>query len=107
MTTETAPIYAPMPKAPDGFVECCVGAMRKGDNTQITHLVLLDSAGSNGGRPTMCGLTRFDTRDPHTGEVLLRADLPGWSMRGGVMGPNVEQVECPGCWARVGEVTRG
>ncbi|NGZ99651.1 hypothetical protein G5V59_02645 [Nocardioides sp. W3-2-3] len=105
--TGTSPTYAPMPKAPDGFVECRVGAMRAGDNRQITHLVLLDSEGSNGGRPTMCRLTRFDTRDPKTGRIMLSADLPGWSMGGGgVMGPRVEQVECPDCWARIGEVTR-
>lgn len=53
-------------------------------------------------RPTLCRLTRFDTRDPHTGSVLLPADLPGWSMGGGVSGPGVEQIECPDCYSRLG-----
>lgn len=87
---------APMPTPPAGFAACRVGY-----NPQITHLVMLDSKGSNGGRPTMCRLTRFDTKDPHTHEVLLRADLPGWSMGGGVSGRDVKQVECPECYSRV------
>lgn len=88
----------PMPKPPKGFAAC-----RVGHNPQITHLVILDSAGSNGGRPTLCRLTRFPTRGTN-GETLLEADLPGWSMGGGVSGPNVEQVECPVCYARLGQL---
>lgn len=90
-----------MPKPPEGFAACRVGW-----GPQITHLVLLDSEGSNGGRPTMCRLTRFPTRDPRTHRVLIEADLPGWSMGGGVSGPGVEQIECPDCFARIAEVTR-
>lgn len=86
----------PMPEPPEGFEACRVGY-----SPQVTHLVLLDSKGSNGGRPTMCRLTRFDLRDPHTHAVLLKADLPGWGMgNSGVMGPDVEQIACPECWAR-------
>lgn len=54
----------------------------------------------------MCRLTRFPTRDPHTHRVMLEADLPGWSMGGGVSGPGVEQIECPDCYGRIAEVTR-
>lgn len=100
----TAPTWAPgdtMPKPPPGFEACRVGS-----SPQVTHLVLLDSKGSNGGRPTMCRLTRFPTRDPETRQELLAADLPGWSMGGGVCGPGVEQVECPGCYSRIAEVSR-
>lgn len=91
----------PMPTPPDGFEACRVGY-----SPQITHLVLADSKGSNGGRPTLCRLTRFPTLDPHTRKELLPADLPGWSMGGGVSGPSVEQVECSECYARIAEVTR-
>lgn len=93
--------YDRMPEPPAGYAACRVGSLR-----QITHLVILDSEGSNGGRPTMCRLTRFDTRDPGTGARLLLADLPGWSMGGGVEGPGVEQVKCPDCWGRAVTVTR-
>ncbi|WGX98748.1 hypothetical protein [Nocardioides sp. L-11A] len=96
------PEHIPMPKAPDGFVAC-----RTGSRPQVTHLVILDSQGSNGGRPTMCRLTRFPILDPHTREVLLDADLPGWGMGdSGVTGPAVQQVKCPGCWDRAAEVCR-
>lgn len=96
----TARRAIPMPRPPEGFEACRVGY-----NPQITHLVLCDSKG-NAGRPTMCRLTRFPDRDRETGKVLLKADLPGWSMGGGVMGPDVQQIECPECWARIGEVER-
>ena len=59
--------------------------------TQVTHLVRRKANGGTGG-DTLCGLTRFD--NPETGQV---ADLPGWSIGGGVFGPNVKQVECEGC----------
>lgn len=87
------PTFELMPTAPTGYVEC-----RTGSPVQVTHLVRLDAKRSNGGRPTACGLTRFDRwengdRVPHT------ADLPGWAMGGGgTSGPGVEQVKCPGCW---------
>lgn len=93
-------LHSKMPKPPAGFEACRVGS-----GPQVTHLVLCDSKG-NGGRPTMCRLTRFDTKDRETGKVLLRADLPGWSMGGGVSGPSVEHIECPECYARIAEVTR-
>lgn len=89
------PVCEPMPKPPAGYAACRVGY-----SPQITHLVILDSAGSNGGRPTMCRLTRFDVKDPHTRKVMVPADLPGWSMSGGVSGPGVEQVKCEACWSR-------
>ena len=89
----------PMPQPPAGFAACRVGY-----SPQVTHLVMLDSKGSNGGRPTMCRLTRFDTRDVD-GSVLLAADLPGWSMGGGVTGYDVKQVECPACYARAATPT--
>lgn len=94
--------HTPMPDPPAGFAACRVDY-----SPQITHLVILDSKGSNGGRPTMCRLTRFDTRDPETREVLLPADLPGWSMGGGVYGPGVEQVRCQECWTRSEAVRHG
>jgi hypothetical protein len=86
-----------MPEPPKGYAACRVGY-----SSQVTHLVILDSKGSNGGRPTMCRLTRFPTRGAD-GETLLSADLPGWSMGGGVSGPGVKQIECPDCYARVKE----
>ena len=90
--------FGPMPTPPKGFAAC-----RTGWNPQITHLVILDSAGSNGGRPTLCRLTRFPTRGKN-GETLLEADLPGWSMGGGVSGPGVEQIECPACYGRLAQI---
>lgn len=89
-----------MPTPPPGFAACRVhngrqDLLAQGATRQTTHLVALDEKGSNGGRPTVCGLTRFDTRnDQH--EIIRPADLPGWSMGGGVSG--VEQVECESCW---------
>lgn len=97
-----------MPRAPKGYVACRVhdgtqDLWAAGAARQITHLVALDERGSNGGRPTVCGLTRFDERG--TDYVVTRpADLPGWSMGdGGVRGPLVEQVRCPECFAPTGE----
>lgn len=85
-----------MPKAPAGFEACRVHDGRQslladGATRQVTHLVALDENGSNGGRPTVCGLTRFDTGG-------RPADLPGWSMGGGVFGPGVTQERCEACW---------
>ncbi|MCZ4069246.1 hypothetical protein O1W71_16370 [Microbacterium sp. H37-C3] len=92
------PPYDPMPPAPSGFVACRV----IGRASLTTHLVALDAAGANGGRPTMCGLTRFDTRidgKPIPGS----AGLPGWGMGdSGVTGPGVEQIKCARCYERAG-----
>lgn len=84
-------MHNPIPTAPAGHQTCnvhdgtqdlwAVGATR-----QINHLVKIPTGG-----PTLCGLTRFG-KD---------ADLPGWSMGGGVSGPNIEQIRCPECWAAV------
>lgn len=91
-----------MPAAPPGFETCRVhdgsqDLMATGAARQVTHLVALDAKGSNGGRPTVCGLSRFDRRDDHH-RVVRRADLSGWSMGGGVSGPGVVQVACEGCF---------
>jgi hypothetical protein len=96
------------PKAPAGYVACRThnGDQRLvpiGASIQITHLVELDELGSNGGRPTMCGLTRFDKRN-EAYEVTRPADLLGWGMGdSGVYGPNVEQVECEACYSEAAE----
>ena len=80
---------------PSGFDSCA--SYR--DKVQTVHLVALDERGSNGGRPTVCGLTRFDERDPDTYEVVRPADLPGWSMGGGgIFGPGIVQRACSACW---------
>ena len=83
---------------PPGFVAC--RSCR--DSVQTVHLVALDEHGRNGGRPTVCGLTRFDERDPDSDEVVRPADLPGWSMGGGgIFGPATVQRACPKCWQEV------
>lgn len=69
-----------------------------GTNVQTTHLVRRNEKGGTPG-PTLCGLTRFDERDPETWALIEKADLPGWSVGGGVFGPGVEQVECQACAA--------
>lgn len=77
--------FAPMPFAPAGYIACRV----MGPNILTTHLVKLDHAGSNGGRPTVCGLTRFGDSP----------DLPSWGMGdSGVTGPGVKQLKCPDCY---------
>ena len=86
---------APPPQPPAGFEAC-----RTGYNPQMSHLVALDAAGRNGGRPTVCGMTRFDKQDATTGELVRRADLPGWGLGGGVAGPSIVQERCLGCWPR-------
>jgi hypothetical protein len=86
---------SPFPPAPNGYVAC--RTMRR--NATLTHLVRLDEKGSNGGRPTACGLTRFDDwvdgkRIPGT------AGLGGWGMgNSGISGPNVGQLVCEDCYA--------
>lgn len=90
--------YERMPRPPEGFAACQVGS-----GPQVTHLVILDTKGSNGGRPTLCRLTRFPTRGTD-GEVLLDADLPGWSMGGGYEGPGVRQIECDDCYERLDRI---
>ena len=92
-----------MPKAPVGYVACRVadrgGLIPALPVRQVTHLVELDANGRNGGRPTVCGWTQFDERDPLGMTLLRAADLPGWGLGDtGVHGPGVEQVKCPGCW---------
>lgn len=89
---------ARMPNAPKGYACCRTSSGATHTSEQTSHLVIWDSAGYHG--PTLCGLTRFDHRDPETHEVTRPADLRGWSMDGGVYGPNVEQVKCPTCWER-------
>lgn len=89
--------YERMPEAPGGYACCRVwnGATR----TEISHLVVHNSRGFVG--PTLCGLTRFDERDPATHAVTRKADLPGWSMNGGTSGPGVGQAKCEVCWGQI------
>jgi hypothetical protein len=92
-----------MPKPPKGFAACRTsnGAQKLipvGATRQTTHLVALGGNGSNGGRATVCGLTRFPLRGADGRTVIKEADLPGWSMGGGVSGPGVVQYRCEGCW---------
>lgn len=82
---------ASIPRAPSGYQTCNVHDGRQdlwaaGARRQVNHLVAVPTSG-----PTLCGLTRFG-KD---------ADLPGWSMGGGVCGPTVEQVPCRACWEAV------
>lgn len=91
-----------MPRPPKGYAACRVydgdhAPWTDGVTRQVTHLVALDDRRGNGGRPTVCGLTRFDERDADY-VVTRPADLPSWSMDGGVRGPNVEQARCERCW---------
>lgn len=79
----TAPLTPPV-----GFQTCNV---HTGD-VQTSHLVAVATNGGTPG-PTVCGLTRFDSA-PGAGD----ADLPGWSMGGGVYGDTIDQVACGGCW---------
>ena len=82
-------VGAPIPRAPEGFQTCNVHDGKQdlrtaGARRQVSHLVAIPTNG-----PTLCGLTRFGKQ----------ADLPGWSMGGGVSGPSVEQAPCELCWA--------
>ena len=77
-----------IPKAPPGYQTCNVhdgtqDLWAQGATRQINHLVAVPTNG-----PTICGLTRFG-KD---------ADLPGWSMGGGIAGPDVAQIKCAVCW---------
>lgn len=49
------------------------------------HLVRYTDHGTPG--PTLCGIDRF-SNDP---------SRPGWSLGGGVTGPNIKHTPCPGC----------
>ena len=88
-----------MPKAPPGHACCRVWDRRS--ESQISHLTIRTDRGTPG--PTLCGLTRFDDRDPETYAVIRKADLPGWDMDGGTYGPGVLQTKCEPCWARAEE----
>lgn len=90
------------PKAPVEFVAC----RSFKQDVQTTHLVALDEQGSNGGRPTVCGLTRFDDRDPDGRPIPNTAGLPGWGMGySGISGPGVTQVPCERCYSLAQETT--
>lgn len=90
---------SPFPPAPKGFVACRVIL----PHATLTHLVELDEKGSNGGRPTMCGLTRFDDRDSDGRPIPHTAGLPGWGMGdSGISGPGVDQIKCGGCYENAG-----
>ena len=83
-----------MPLAPAGFVACRV----IGRGHLLSHLVALDEKGRKGGRPTVCGLTRFD-RWENGHPVPGTADLPGWGMGdSGVTGRGVIQIRCVACF---------
>ncbi|MFJ4168363.1 hypothetical protein ACIPY3_02520 [Paenarthrobacter sp. NPDC089714] len=49
------------------------------------HLVRMTDSGTPG--PTICGIDRFDKNGP------------GWSVGGGISGPGIEAMACPGCEA--------
>jgi hypothetical protein len=83
-----------MPKAPPGFSACRVYDTTS--RTQTSHLVRRVGRGTPG--PTLCGLTRFDDRDPTTREIIRKADLPGWGMDGGLSGLGITQSLCDACW---------
>lgn len=92
----------PAPETPSGFAVC--RAYKQGVET--THLVALDENGSNGGRPTVCGLTRLDDRDEAGRDIPNSADLSEWGMSGGsVVGPGVTYVFCKGCYSQAGPTT--
>lgn len=100
-----------MPKPPPGFAACRVhdgqqALIPVGATRQISHLVVAKRGGGYSG-PTLCGLTRFDDRDPDTWQLIRPADLPGWSMNGGVSGPGIEQIVCEECWSlAAGDIER-
>jgi hypothetical protein len=85
-----------IPAPPAGYQTCNAHC----DGVQTNHLVRLVN-GRTPGRTVLCGLTRFDSA-PGAHD----ADLPGWSMGGGVYGPSVEQRPCPGCWKVADAATR-
>jgi hypothetical protein len=99
-----------MPDPPEGYAACRTMGGRMalfGDlgNEQTTHFVKLNERGRHSG-PTVCGLTRFDTRNAE-GLVTRPADIPGWAMNGGVSGPEVIQTVCPDCVPAVEAIDRG
>lgn len=51
----------------------------------LIHLVRSTSSGTPG--PTLCGINRF------------AKDGPGWSVGGGISGPDIPQIPCDGCVA--------
>jgi hypothetical protein len=53
------------------------------------HLVRSTERGTPG--PTLCGIDRF------------HPDTAGWSVRGGVTGPNITHERCPGCAEHLSE----
>lgn len=81
------------PSPPGGFAICQtgVGARR---SERINHLVRCNERGGTPG-PTVCGLTRFDSKPG-----VSDADIPGWSMHGGLSGSGVTQTNCPACWTQ-------
>lgn len=74
-------------------------AVRSGFEPQVNHLVILSPDGGNGGRPTMCGLTRFP-QYVEGKQIPDSSGLTGWSLGGGVSGPKATQLDCPKCWSR-------
>lgn len=83
-------------QVPEGFQTC--NTYR--DGVQTNHLVRWVGEGhmrGTPGRTVLCGLTRFDSK-PGAND----ADLPGWSMGGGVFGPHIRQQACPACWEAAG-----
>lgn len=83
--------FEPLPEALHGTQAIRVPT---GKNKQTTHLV------RRGEVDTICGLTRFDEYDPEDGTKVTRAaDLPGWSVGGGLSGPGVKQIVCNDCFS--------
>lgn len=91
-------------KAPRGFACCNVYR----DRCQTSHLVMVQVKGFSKCTPgpTLCGLSRFDEHDPETNRVTRKADLPGWSINGGVSGGGIVQVACESCWVAAALLAR-
>lgn len=70
-----------------GLVPCQQEGTYAADNGHVWYLVHLVRSVAGGGTPGpfLCGGDRFGP------------DAPGWSLRGGVSGPNVTQQPCAGC----------
>lgn len=88
------------PKVP-GFARLRTGGFKLGEHSQTTHLVRwVERAHGVWGTPgpTLCGLSRFDERDPVTYALLRTADIPGWSVEGGLFGGDIVQVRCDECY---------
>lgn len=86
-------IIVQMPAPVAGYAAC-----RSLDHAklQITHLVELDEHGSNGGRPTVCGLDRFPPFG--TPAQWPPTFIASWSIGGGLRGPDIAQLRCIACW---------